>query len=339
MNRYHLLLTLLFLAPLLSSCAIAPKTVARQDPLIGKIIDARESRPVSFSELMDRVAEADVIYLSEKHDNAMQHAIQRRIVQELIDRGKPPRIGFEFFAMNDTPLILNFIDSGKKDHPPKIQAMIEADLRKRLDWDDQSDTMWGYYWDLLTLARDNGLVAAGLDLSTSAKRRITRKGVSDLTDLEKKQLFSTGLENPVYEAHMKSIFKAVHCGMSHGNMSDKLYAAWLARNDKMALSVTQVADGSDVPVVVIVGNGHTEFGLGVVDRVTAITPGLSQINVALTEIMREPADLDQYLEPLDLEGFEPAPPADYIWFTQRVSYTDPCERFKKSLEKMKAAKE
>jgi hypothetical protein len=42
-----------------------------------------------------------------------------------------------------------------------------------------------------------------------------------------------------------------------------------------------------------------------------------------------------YMAPLELEGFETVPPADYLWFTQRVSYADPCEEFKKSLKRMK----
>ena len=41
------------------------------------------------------------------------------------------------------------------------------------------------------------------------------------------------------------------------------------------------------------------------------------------------------LLPLELEGFKRTPPSDYIWFTQRVSYDDPCDEFKETLEKMR----
>jgi hypothetical protein len=124
-------------------------------------------------------------------------------------------------------------------------------------------------------------------------------------------------------------------------MTTRLYDTWMARNDKMALSISQLYESqSDKkspqgPILVIIGGGHTQYGLGVMDRVKAIYPGLSQVNIGLTEITRKPSDLEAYLQPLELEGFEPVPTADYLWFTQRVSYTDPCEEFKAAFKKMK----
>ena len=131
------------------------------------------------------------------------------------------------------------------------------------------------------------------------------------------------------------MFKAVHCGIAHENMQSKLYDTWIARNDKMALSITRLHKHSTGPIIIIIGNGHTEYGLGVMDRVTIIDKTIKQVNIALQEISVKPLDLSEYLLPLDLKGFEKAYPADFLWFTQRVSYDDPCKKFKKSLEKMK----
>jgi len=323
---------------LLQSCATTEKKPVRpDDPLAGKILDASSGEKLPFSRLMAHLAAHDVIYLSEKHDNPMHHAIQHRIIQHLVDTGLPPALGFEFFAFHDTPLLLSFVDSGSHDHPEKVNAMIKTDLRRQLHWDRQSDQMWQYYFDLLKLARDNNLTAAGLDLSGPQKRRITRKGLAGISKLEKQQIFSTGFDNPVYAQHMKAVFKTVHCGMGNADMLDRLYDTWTARNDAMARSITRLAEAVTGPVVVIMGNGHTEYGLGVVDRVRFLDPALSQVNLALTEIRPVPADIDTYIAPLDLEGFPLLFPADYIWLTQRVSYEDPCQAFKKSLKKMKSA--
>jgi uncharacterized iron-regulated protein len=243
--------------------------------------------------------------------------------------------------MDDTPLLLNFSDSGKAPHSPKMETAIEQQIRRQLDWDSQSDTLWGYYYDLLTLARDNQLIIAGLDLSGSQKRRLTRKGMEGLTPIEKKLIFSSQLSSEPYAVYMKSIFESVHCGMGHDKMTARLYDTWVARNDKMALSISQLyASQSDKknaqgPLVIIIGGGHTEYGLGVMDRVRSINPDISQVNIGLTEITRDPSSLGEYLQPLELEGFEPVLPAGYLWFTQRVSYKDPCEEFKTAFKKMK----
>ena len=338
-------------ALLLQACAAvrpnipsAGDTTSDKDPLEGKIIDTRTRDQISYASLVDHLAAYDVIYLSEKHDNPMHHAIQHRIIQELTRKGRPPVVGFEFFSMDQTPLLLSLMDSQQAKHTPQTEEAMEKEMRKKLGWENQTDTMWGYYWDLLRLARENGLWAAGLDLNTSLKRRITRKGTTGLTPLEQDQLFSTHLSDPAYEKQMKETFKQVHCGMGHERMLARLWDTWLARNDKMALSITQLHRAAKAssppkgPVVVIVGNGHTEYALGIMDRVRKLAPALTQVNLSMSEVATEPAPLEEYLEPLDLAGYPPAMPADFIWFTPRVSNEDPCAKFKATLRRMKQKK-
>ncbi len=333
MNRPCLAFLIFLIPVLVQSCATIRKDVMRKDPLIGTIINTRTSEPVDFDTLIQRIGTHDVIYLSEKHDNADHHAMQQRVIKRLIENGLTPLIGFEFFSMEDTPDLLNFIDSGKVSHSKDLTKIIETDLRKKLGWDTQPDAMWGYYYGLLTLARDNTLEAAGLDLPETLKKRITRKGITAITPIEKEQIFATHPPDQAYKDYMFSIFKAVHCGMEHGQMQTKLYDTWLARNDKMALSITRLKQHHKGPLVVIIGGGHTEYGLGVINRVSVIDPGLRQVNLAMVEISVTPSDLSAYLEPLDLKGYDKVLPADFLFFSQRTSYEDPCEAFRKSMKK------
>lgn len=337
MNRALFLILIVFALFLIQSCAVPKKTMMRTDPLIGKIINTRTSQAIDFDALIRDISSYDVIYLSEKHDNSAHHQIQQRIILALIEKGLTPTLGFEFFSMADTPDLLNFIDSGKVAHSKKITKIIEADLRKKLRWDTQSDQMWKYYYDLLSIAKEKELNAAGIDLPTTLKKRITRKGINGITPLETEEVFSTHLDDPVYKDYMFSIFKAVHCGMTmgHNKMEAKLYDTWVARNDKMAHSITRLHSHGKGPVVVIIGGGHTEYGLGVIDRVAAIDKTIKQVNISLREISVKPSDLPDYLLPLELDGYHKVPLADFLWFTQRVSYADPCKEFKKTLQKMK----
>ena len=335
MNRLPLLFFIFLIPVLVQSCATMSRTAIRKDPLIGTLIDTQTSSSVEFDALIKRISSHDVIYLSEKHDNPDHHAMQQRVIKSLIESGLTPLIGFEFFSMEDTPDLLNFIDSGKVSHSKELTRIIETDLRKKLGWDTQPDAMWAYYYDLLTLARNNRLEVAGIDLPETLKKRITRKGINAITPIEKEQVFSTSPPDQAYKEYMFSIFKEVHCGMGNEQMQTKLYDTWLARNDKMALSITRLKQHHKGPLVIIIGGGHTEYGLGVINRVATIDPNLRQINFAFREISPAPADLSEYLAPLDLEGYEKTPPADYLFFTQRVSYDDPCEEFRKSMLKMK----
>ena len=335
MNRLFFLFLIFFAISMIQSCATTKKSIMRNDPFIGKIINTETNQAINFESLIKDISTYDVIYLSEKHDNPEHHHIQQRVIHRLIENGLNPTIGFEFFSMEDTPDLLNFVDSGNVAHSKKIEKIIEADLRKKLKWDTQSDKMWNYYYNLLTIAKKEKLQVAGIDLPATLKKRITRKGISGISPIEKEQIFSTQLSDKTYKDYMFSIFKAVHCGMGHEKMQARLYDTWVARNDKMAHSVTRLYTHRKGPIVIIIGGGHTEYGLGVINRVSAIDKTIKQVNIALREISVKPSNLPEYLIPLDLEGFEKVPPADYLWFTQRVSYADPCEEFKKSLQKMK----
>lgn len=320
---------------MIQSCATGNKQMMRDDPLIGKIIRTKNDNPVTFETLMTEINSFDVIYLSEKHDNPDHHQFQEQVIMHLVDQKLSPTIGFEFFSMDNTPDLLNFIDSGNVSHSEKNQKIIEDNLRKKLGWDTQSDESWSFYYSILLLAKNNGLTVSGLDLSSSLKKRIVRKGINGISSLEKDQIFSTQLSDPIYKSYMFDIFKAVHCGMGHKKMQARLYDTWVARNDKMAHSITSLVRHKKGPVVIIIGFGHTEHGLGVIDRVNAINPNIRQVNIGLTEIRTTPTDIKEYTQKLELEGFTALPPADYLLFSQRVSYDDPCTEFKKSLEKMK----
>ncbi len=341
MNRWYFLPVVLFIIPLVQSCVSSHPVHSemRNDPLIGKIIESKTKLPIEFKALIEKISTADVIYLSEKHDNPDQHAFQQKVIAALVELGKgqdfTPSLGFEFFAMANTPDLLNFVESGKAAHSQKVRTMIEKDLRMKLGWRTRSDESWQYYYHLLEIAQKENLAVAGLDLSSTLKKRITKHGINGITALEKEQIFSTHFADDNYKEYMYDIFKAVHCGMGHERMQSRLYDTWIARNDTMARSINMMHRHGKGPVIVIVGGGHTQFNLGIMDRLKAVNPDISQVNIGLTEISVQPSELADYLFPLELEGYPEVPPADFLYFTQRTSYEDPCERFKQSLERMK----
>lgn len=337
MEKLIILICLGLMVAMMPSCAT--RTIVPESPAEDRIIDTRTGNDIGFETLLHEIGAFDVIYLSEKHDNPDHHRCQLRVIQGLVDSGKAPVIGFEFFSMDDTPDMMNFIDSGRvKVHGHDLQKVIEADLRRKLGWENQSDEMWKYYFNLMDLAKKHELTIAGIDHKNSLKKRITRKGVEKLTAIEKEMIVSTGLSNAVYEKYMHDIFKKVHCGMANEKMQVKLYGTWVARNDKMAHSITRLAAHSKGPVVVIVGGGHTEYNLGVIDRVNAIDKDIKQVNIAFKEVDFHNLEPASYLAPLYLEGFDPVPVADYIWFSRPVSGEDPCKKFEAVLKRMKEKK-
>lgn len=327
-------LILSILAGALFSCT--PMTHKRTDPLIGKIFNSNTRQEVTYPELLEQVGHSDVIYLGENHENADHHDIQRKIVEDLVKAGKKPQLGFEFFSIEQTSYMAAFVSGRSRSHHQTPEEILEQRLRRELGWQNRPDRTWQFYFGFLKQARTHQLTVFGADLPAGIVRGISRNGLKGLSPVEKSLLKPSGFKNDTYRKLMFEKFKAAHCGFAMKSHQEKMYETWLARNDTMANSITSMAaENPGQPVVVILGGGHTQHNMGVMERAAHFQPKLKQLNIGLTEIYRNPAPLEDYLERVTIDETTYPPVHDYLWFTQRFSYEDPCERFRKHLEAMK----
>lgn len=327
------LLTLIMLGTLLGC---TPMKIKRDDPLIGKIFTTIDQRELTRTELLDKATAADVIYLGENHENADHHQIQFDMINDLLKAGKKPQLGFEFFSVEQTSFLMAYVGGNKRRmHGASSEEGLEKRLRQNLGWQIRSDRSWQFYFRFIKLAKKHQLTVFGADLPAGIISRIARGGIDALTPVEKTLLQPTGFTHAAYKKLMFEKFKASHCGFAREDHQERMYQTWVARNDAMARSIVAMAEAQpEQPVVVILGRGHTEHNMAVFERVLHLKPGVRQLNLGLTEIYRQPAPLESYLQTTEIDGqtFDPAHP--FLWFTQRFSYEDPCERFKKHLKKM-----
>ncbi len=322
----------LFVFVLLSglSC-ISASPEPRQDPLIDKIIHAAEEQPIDRELLLQKMIEADVVYLGEKHDNRYHHRMQSALIKRMISKGKKPVIGFEFFYQHQTSDLLQYVFGSKSPFQKKEPSPQEQEkkLRKQLGWQDRTNEEWEFYFNFIRFAKSHQLTVFGADLPDSLVKRMSRSGMDALTPVETRLLQPTGFEDPIYQKLMDSKFTASHCGWNPPELSEKLYAVWVARNDAMAQAIhAMLNEERQGPVVFIVGGGHVEHNMGIYERVAHLNPGVKQINLGFTEIFIDPAPLARYMERPTIDGRTFLPAHEYFWFTQRVDYDNPCEKFK-----------
>jgi len=165
----------------------------------------------------------------------------------------------------------------------------------------------------------------GADLPQGLKLRISRSGVTELNPVETHQLIQIQHEEPGYRELMYGKFRDGHCGLGDEPLLNRLYQTWNARNNRMARSIVQMSSASDwSPVVMILGNGHTEHNRGVYGRVKYLNPELQQLNVALQPISKEWSPLADYLQETTIADTNFGPRHEVLWFTRRHDYTDPC---------------
>ena len=307
---------------------------ASENSLLETIWDIESGKVIKQEELIEHFLGAELIYLGEKHDNARQHEIQLQILEALIDKGKRPSIGFEFFTIGQTSLLMNFTQPSEpimniksKDYDP------ESVLRQALGWDHRSDEEWSYYFKLIEFARDNQLPAFATDIPWGLSSRITRVGVENLHPTELSLLLDTGLNDSEYEQLMLEEFTNVHCGYRNEEMFRRMYQAWIARNDAIAQSIVNTLEANpQKPVVMIIGFGHLRHGMGIPERIAYLRPETKQINFSMIEINLEPSSLESYLPEFEINGRTFKQDFDYIWFTSRKDMEDPCKAFRKQSE-------
>ena len=311
---------------ILSACVQAPP-VARDDPLVGQIYDARTAGTIDRGEVLRRMLESDVVYIGETHDNLEHQAIQLELLQALVEAGARPALGAEFFYRDQTATVMLHLRAPAHGHGGATDW--RADLREALGWGGHRDADWQHYEPLLAVARESELSVFGADLRTDLRRRISRVGLDGLYPVERLLLPDPGEDDPEYKAHMFDVFTAGHCGWRNEALMEKLYATWRVRNQAMAEAVVAAAEAGDRPVVLITGAGHVEGFRGVYSRVARIRPQIRQFNLGLRQITIEPRPLSFHLGGAAGE----ANGHDVLWFTQRSSYVDPCERFRRQLSK------
>jgi len=325
----------LILAFIILMAGCTPMVKKRLDPLIGKIYDSKLKKEVAYQMLLQKMMDARVIYLGENHENADHHKIQLRILKDLIRAGKKPIIGFEFFSTDQTGHLMSFVQIATPKILPGSLEIREMDLREKLGWHSHGDPTWQFYYQLIELALKNKLTIFGADLPKCIVKRIVRVGVENLTGVENNLLQPTFFDDMAYQQLMYSKFKAVHCGFSTPKMSERMYQAWIARNDTMAYSiVSMLAEDENQPIVMILGAGHVQHNMAVYDRVSFYKPDLKQINLGLQEIATKLIQVEDYLEETTVENRTFLPSHEYFWFTERNSYEDPCEKFKGMLQGM-----
>jgi uncharacterized iron-regulated protein len=336
--RSHGPLSALLAVLLLGGCATQPE--APPDPLIGQIVEGAGGTTLDRETLYARMAEAEVVYLGEIHDNPHHQARQREAVEALLAAGREPTLAIEFFGSEQTGWLMDYAQPKATGQMARTGPVSERILRRRVGWDDEDDDRWDRYGPLLEIARDNRLPVLGIDLPPALRLRLQRVGRDGLSPAEIAQL-PPGSPDPVaYAGLMNERLGQAHCGYGTPESIARLYDTWLARNDAMAAGIVAALDDPDHrPVVVVLGAGHVEHGQSVVRRVAELRPDTAQLVVGLRPVTVPPRPLADHLAPTVRDGVDFGPDYELFWFTPLQEREDPCEKYREILRQRHGAKQ
>jgi uncharacterized iron-regulated protein len=263
-----------FLAPLLSFALLPaparaedllrlpigdPARREREAPVVlDAITDTATGALLTPAELPKRLEGARLVLVGEGHTDADSHRVEKRVVEELVRAGRRVTIGLEMYPYTEQKALDDWT-AGKLTE----EAFLEGSR-----WYAHWGYNWLYYRDIFLFARDNKVPLVAINAPREVVSAVRRKGFQGLTAEEAAHV------PPVVDSrnadHLRLFKTSFEEGSFHGGMDE---AAWQSMLDAqcawdatMGFHAAAALSGSEDPkavVVVLVGAGHVQYGLGI----------------------------------------------------------------------------
>jgi uncharacterized iron-regulated protein len=237
------------------------------------LYSAHDKKEVTFGELIDRLAAADLVCVGETHDSMMDHHIQLMIVKALYARDDSLGVGMEMFQRPFQKTLDRYISGAISEET----FLEDSDYRKRWGYD------WTLYRPIVDFCRRNQLPLAGLNLSNELRARISKEGYDKLTADERKLV---GDVDFAVKAHREYHFDSLGSMHGHGKMDkavqERMYQVMTTWDEYMADSAVKFLTERKLRrLVVLAGSGHIERYFGIPDRAKKRLPGGKVLTVRI----------------------------------------------------------
>ncbi|KAF0126054.1 MAG: hypothetical protein FD189_1393 [Elusimicrobia bacterium] len=255
----------------------------------------------------DMVAESDVVYVGESHDQKFAHLAQLEALKIMaLARKNKVVVGFEMLNSGLQP-VLDRYAAGK---------MTEEEFLSGADWKKEWGFDFGLYKPLFDYIRKNKLKAAALNVPRPVIRKIARGGIGALSPEEKKFLPEKVEINhdPLYAAYLR----ATYGGHGDNPMAkmitwDNYLLSMAAWNEGMADSaVKAMRKHKGHAMLVIAGNGHVIYNAGIPFSIRTRIQGLKHLSIYTEDMEKTEAFREN-----------PSPLADLVWFVKHERKPEP----------------
>lgn len=225
----------------------------------------------SKKEVLQKLVEADVVYLAETHSSQEDHQAQLEILQALYQEKqnlpggmKTPRIAIamEMFQRPYQDIINQYL----------VGKLTEAQLREQSEYEQRWGFPWEYYAPILQFAKTHQLPVLALNVPTEVTRQVASQGLESLTTSQQQYippLAEIWTDQAEYRQMIKNIYQQ-HAHAGHGNSSnfERFFTAQVLWDETMAEVIAQFLKANpDYQVVVLAGQGHIAYGYGIPVRV------------------------------------------------------------------------
>ncbi len=223
----------------------------------GEIVDSATGEVITLKAMAQKLASARVVLIGEEHTHMGQKMVHAQILDALAEVQPNLVLGMEFFRRSDNEALKRW-GSGEID---------DDDLLREAEWYDRGTYRWGYYREIMDVARRRSIPVAGLNIPRDIPRTVNRMGLDALDADQKAMVGEVIVDNSPQHQYLIGRYFGDTVAMMPPQWFGNMYAAQCLWDTVMARSILDVLPEGGT-VVVVVGSGHVAFDLGIVRRIT-----------------------------------------------------------------------
>jgi uncharacterized iron-regulated protein len=258
------------------------QALAGRSPRDLPMFDGRSGDRVTWDQVMDSVGGADIIIVGEQHDDAVGHAVELALTEDVLDRWPDAAVSMEMLERDEQSIVDDYLD-----------GIIEADDLARLTFSTNwgATDSWGiWYQPLVDAARETGspVVAANAPRRYVSLARSEGYERLDALPPARRDLVDWPAELPegAYRDRFWEVMSEVHPSEEEAMdeeaaaaaaeaaeaFVEALFSAQLVWDTTMARSIVRAAEAGASKVVHFVGQFHCDFDGGTVQQIRAMRP-------------------------------------------------------------------
>ncbi|MGB3205256.1 MAG: ChaN family lipoprotein [Crinalium sp.] len=222
------------------------------------------------ADILHKLAQADVVYLGETHDNAKDHETQLEIIEKLYSftkqNNKDPKskiaIALEMFQRPYQSVINQYLAG-------EITA---AQLVEQSEYQQRWGFPWEYYAPILEFAKKHQIPVIALNTPSEVTRKVSRQGLESLNQEDWKYIppiSEIRTDNQEYRQLFEKLTGGHHHNLSGNSQKlDNYFTAQVLWDETMADAIANfVKVNPNYQVIVLAGSGHIIYGYGIPSRV------------------------------------------------------------------------
>lgn len=223
----------------------------------GEIIESATGEVVTLEAMAQKLGSARVVLIGEEHTHLGQKTFHAEVLDALAEVQPNLVLGMEFFRRSDNEALKRW-GKGEID---------DDSLLRETGWYDRGTYRWGYYQEIMDVARRRSIPVAGLNIPRDIPRTVNRRGLDALDADQKALVGDVVVDDSPQHRYLIGRYFGDTVAMMPPQWFGNMYAAQCLWDTVMARSILEVLPEGGT-VVVVVGSGHVAFDLGIVRRIS-----------------------------------------------------------------------